>query len=131
MTSEEQSTSRGSGTQKFMAPEILKEEKYNEKADVYSFGVILFFMISGGQMPKITIIQMGNGKKAPIPDTFTEFASDLINKCWETDPDDRPSFQEIAESLEKNDYNLLELTSDDLEDLRQFISQHKKRIPHY
>ena len=68
MSAEEQSTTRGAGTQKFMAPEILKEEKYNEKADVYSFGVVLYFILSGGEMPKINIIKMGTGLKAPIPD---------------------------------------------------------------
>ena len=64
MTAEEQSMTGGVGTQKFMAPEILNEEEYNEKVDVYSFGVVLFFILSHGEMPKITIIQVGNGRKS-------------------------------------------------------------------
>lgn len=63
MTTEEQSTTLGAGSQKFMAPEILKEEKYNEKADVYPFGVLIFFMLSRGEMPKINVVQMEIGKR--------------------------------------------------------------------
>ncbi|KAK8844349.1 hypothetical protein M9Y10_024563 [Tritrichomonas musculus] len=131
MTAEEQSTTLGAGTQKFMSPEILNEEDYNEKADVYSFGVVLYFMLSGGQMPKITIIQMGIGKKAPIPSSFTSFAKQLINSCWETSPEKRPSFDEILQELEKNNYKLLELSDTDVKDIKLFVKEHKQRIPPY
>ena len=41
MTIEEPTMTRGIGSQKFMAPEIINEEDhYNEKVDVYSFGVL-------------------------------------------------------------------------------------------
>lgn len=40
------------------------------------------FIMSGGEMPKITIIiQIGNGVKAKITDSFTKFAKDSINNC--------------------------------------------------
>ena len=51
MSSEEETTTCGTGTQKFMAPDILKEEKYDGKSDVYSFGVVLYFILSD-EMPK-------------------------------------------------------------------------------
>lgn len=35
------------GTPHWMAPEILRGEKYEEAADVYSFGVILWEMLTG------------------------------------------------------------------------------------
>ena len=131
MSAEEQSTTMGAGTQKFMAPEILNEEQYDEKVDVYAFGVILFFMISGGEMPNITIIQIGNGMKAPIPSSFTPFSKALINKCWETDPKKRPSFSEILEELEKNKYGLFELSETEVRNISHFVEEHKKRIPDY
>lgn len=69
----------GVGTNKFMGPEIIAEEDYNEKVDVYSFGVLVFYTLSGGQLPKIKTPQIFREKKAEIPSSFTEFAKDLIN----------------------------------------------------
>lgn len=131
MTTEDQSMTFGIGTQKFMAPEILNEKDYNEKVDVYSFGVLLFFILSGGEMPAITIIQVGNGMKAPIPSSFTHFSQNLINKCWNTDPNERPTFKEICEELEENDYNVVQLSSVELNEVRGFASQHNLRIPSF
>ena len=45
MTIEEQSMTGGVGTQKFMAPEEIDELEYDEKVDVYSFGVLAFFIL--------------------------------------------------------------------------------------
>lgn len=131
MTTEEQGTTFGAGTQKFMAPEILNEEKYDEKVDVYSFGVLLFFMVSAGEMPKITLIQVGTGKKATIPTTFAPFAQKLIDKCWNFDPKERPSFNEICEEIENNDFKVVELTYNEVLEIRKFWKRHKAKIPFY
>ena len=131
MSTEEQGTTRGAGTQKFMAPEILKEEKYNEKADVYSFGVLLYFILSDGEMPKINIIQVGNGVKAKIPDSFTDFAKELINECWNYNSKDRPSFDEILSRLERQNYKIIEMNNSEVNEVLEFVKEHKKLIPEY
>lgn len=33
-----------------MAPEVMRQEEFNEKADVYSFGLILYELISGEEL---------------------------------------------------------------------------------
>ena len=82
MTPEQFSMTIGVGTNKFMAPEIIAEEDdYDEKIDVYSFGVLVYYTLSCGQLPKIKTPQILQGKKAEIPSTFTEFAKNLINDC--------------------------------------------------
>ncbi|KAK8892330.1 hypothetical protein M9Y10_029556 [Tritrichomonas musculus] len=131
MTTEEQSTTLGSGTQKFMAPEILNEKEYDYKADVYSFGVLLFFILTGGELPKITVIQVGNGIKAKISLTINHFSSSLINNCWNLDPKSRPSFEKICESIEINNYKVVELSISEVTEVRKFVEEHKKRIPKY
>lgn len=131
MTAEEQTMTRGLGTQKFMAPEIINEEDYNEKADVYSFGVLLFFILSGGNMPKIKIRDICNGLKADIPNDFTEFARQLISDCWNFKDTDRPSFKEILERMEANKFQLVQLSNSQSKEVAKMISQHKAKIPTY
>ena len=111
-----------------MAPEIINEEKYDEKVDVYSFGVLVYFILSGGQMPKITITQIGNGKKAEIPRSFTKFARQLINSCWNFNPKDRPSFENINEQLIAHAQELVELTKTESKEVQKFIENHQKII---
>ena len=129
MSTDEQTTTLGAGTQFFMAPEIFNDEKYNEKSDVYSFGVLLYFILSRGSMPKITIIQIGTGIKAKIPSDFTPFAKDLINNCWNFKPDERPSFEKILELMETNDYKLLELSKSQISAIKKFVDLTQTKIP--
>ena len=128
MTVEEQSTTFGSGTQKFMAPEILNEQNYDQKSDIYSFCFLMYFILSEGNMPKITVVQVGNGEKAEIPTTFNAFSHTLIDSCWNFDPKTRHSFQKICESLAFNDYKIVDLTISEVNDVHQFVEEHKKRF---
>ena len=68
------------GTLKYMAPElILEKTDYDEKVDVYAFGVVVYVIAMNGEFPKISIIDVGNGKKAEILSTMTTFTRELIN----------------------------------------------------
>ncbi|KAK8888137.1 hypothetical protein M9Y10_039199 [Tritrichomonas musculus] len=132
MTVEEQTMTRGIGSQKFMAPEIINEEDYyDEKVDVYSFGVLLFFILSDGQLPKIRIADIFKGKKAEIPSSFTELSKNLIKDCWNLKSKDRPSFQLILEVIEKNRYNLIQLNKAETKNIESFVKQHKTKIQQY
>ena len=119
------------GTLTFMAPEILNEEDYDEKVDVYSFGVLVFFVLSGGQMPIIKMREQMRGKKAEIPSIFTTFAKDLINSCWNFDPKDRPSFSEICKLMNEKCHMLLDISNTEISELNRLIQNHKSRIPIY
>lgn len=132
MSSDEQLSTLGVGTQKFMAPEILLEaENYNEKVDVYSFGVVAFFILSGGKMPKINIINIGKGKKAEIPAYFTKLAKNLISDCWNFEPNKRPGFGEIVEIITKNNFKVVDLNDSEISEVKSFVREHKKKIPSY
>jgi serine/threonine protein kinase len=42
----EKSLSEFKGTEKYMAPEIIKRQRYNEKCDIWSIGVVFYVMLS-------------------------------------------------------------------------------------
>ena len=70
-------------------------------------------------------------KKAEIPSSFTTFAKQLINDCWNFEPNDRPSFKSIVDSLAKNHYDLIKLTENELIDDEKFVKQNKEKIEPY
>lgn len=132
MTVGEQTMTRGLGSQKFMAPEILNEEDhYDEKVDVYSFGVLIFFILSGGQLPQIKLFDIPKGKKAEIPSSFTQFSKKLINDCWNLKPKDRPSFQVIVNDIVESNFSLLQLSEIEVKNIGLYVKQHKTKIPQY
>ncbi|KAK8892222.1 serine/threonine protein kinase [Tritrichomonas musculus] len=132
MTPEQFSMTIGVGTNKFMAPEIIAEEDdYDEKIDVYSFGVLVYYTLSCGQLPKIKTPQILQGKKAEIPSTFTEFAKNLINDCWNFEANDRPSFNDICERMISDGCNLVQITNQEKKEFNIFVQNHQKRIPKY
>ena len=91
------------GTLSFMAPEIiLRSKNYNEKIDIYSFGVVVYMILTKGQLPDIGLVEVGAGNQAEIPDTISQFSKELIQKCWSFKASDRPSFAEICEMLQNN-----------------------------
>lgn len=131
MTPEEQSLTKGIGTQKFMAPEMINEENYTEKVDVYSFGVLVYFILSGGELPNIKIKDICAGKTAPFPSSFVLLVQQLIEACWLFDPRERPSFQIICQILEENNFDLLGLEESECQEVIGYINQYKAKIPFY
>lgn len=97
------SLTRLAGTKHFMAPELVQERSdYNGKVDVYAFGVIVYMMMTKGEYPNISQFEVGNGKKAQIPGYVSDKAKELINMCWITDPEERPSFDVLSDFVEEN-----------------------------
>lgn len=88
------------GTVSYMAPEIYDHLNYNEKVDVYSFGVLFFFVLNNCDISRIKIGDILRGKKIEIPENFTDLAKKIIYSCLLFDANDRPSFEEILQELE-------------------------------
>ncbi|KAK8835929.1 hypothetical protein M9Y10_040310 [Tritrichomonas musculus] len=61
---------------KFMGLELLKGSTKNDnKVDVFSFGFVVFFFLSGRKMPKISIIEQGCWKKARITSSINKIST--------------------------------------------------------
>ena len=83
---------------------------------------LLFFILTGGQLPKISLIDMGIGKKAPIPNSINEISRELINKCWSNSSEERPSFTEIIEFIKSKNFNLIDGAEKSIDQIKSFLS---------
>jgi len=93
------------GTFQWMAPEAINNLKYTEKADVFSFGVILWELISrelpydGMNSVQVSVAVLTKAYRPPIPKNCPPEYSQLIQDCWHQTPEKRPSFESICERL--------------------------------
>lgn len=101
------------GTYRWMAPEMIQHRPYNHKVDVYSFGVVLWELVTG-LLPfqNMTAVQaafavVNRGVRPPIPDTCPAPVADIMSRCWDANPDVRPSFAQVVKMLEQAQDELL------------------------
>jgi serine/threonine protein kinase len=93
------------GSTRYMAPEVALDKPYNETADVYSYG-ILFYQIMSMETPFscLTVKNFPNmvftkGAR-PVPDPkWPATVSDLMRKCWSANIKERPSMEDVASIL--------------------------------
>lgn len=96
------------------APEVLAEQedlelrnsKYTEKSDVYSFGMICLEVLTGKVPFEDTHLQgdkmsrnIRAGERPLFPFHSPKYLTTLTKKCWQTDPNQRPSFSSICRIL--------------------------------
>ena len=100
------------GTLRYMAPEVLKQREhdvevhYNEAADVFSFGVLLwelaaretYFAGFSGQQVALEMAPAGRRPPLRLP-AGLEPLNELIKECWHQEPARRPSMSACAERL--------------------------------
>jgi len=111
------SLTQGAGTSHWMAPEVISGTSYTEKADTFSFAMIIYevvcrrvpfldvkpmkvpSLIMAGKRPGNMSLRKytDNGKEVQVPPGLME----LCESCWQHDFRKRPTFVEIYERLHK------------------------------
>lgn len=92
------------GTYMWMAPEIMKHEPYNYKSDIYSFGLIMYYIWEEklpytGNNIQIAFAKVNNTINNLIIDNCE--LSELINDCIKHEKTQRPNTEEIINRLQK------------------------------
>ncbi|KAB2094865.1 hypothetical protein ES319_A02G189200v1 [Gossypium barbadense] len=97
------------GTYRWMAPEVIEHKPYDHKADVFSFGIALWELLTG-EIPYslLTPLQAAVGVvqkslRPTIPKNTHPRLGELLERCWQQDPTQRPNFSEIIEILQQID----------------------------
>lgn len=101
------------GTPNWMAPEVIRGEKYTDKSDVYSFGMCLWELVTkkipyfGYSFPQIAGL-VGYNKEnnveviKDIPEDCHYVFKNIISNCVDFEPTNRPSFEEILDAIKTN-----------------------------
>merc|ERR1711862_514665 len=98
----------GTGTMRYMAPEVVKFYPYNLSADVFSFGVILWQIMSCTIPYKTFSVEMykklvvRNDFRLSLGSSWPRSYSNLISRCWSASTGERPKFREIKKVLRSN-----------------------------
>ncbi|KAI3468785.1 hypothetical protein Pfo_025448 [Paulownia fortunei] len=95
----------GRGTPQWMAPEVLRNEPSTEKSDVFSFGVILWELmtecIPWSDLNSLQVVGVVGfmDRRLDLPENIDPQVSSIISDCWRSNPEDRPSFEDIIHKM--------------------------------
>lgn len=92
---------------KWMAPECLEKGNYNSKSDVWSFGVVLWELMTRGVNPYPEVDNwdvlryIKAGRRMPQPPFCPDILYKMMTKCWSFNPNDRPRFSELVHEIQE------------------------------
>ncbi|XP_051952245.1 tyrosine-protein kinase SRK2 [Xyrauchen texanus] len=91
---------------KWTAPEAMHENKFTIKSDVWSFGILLYEIVTFGQMPYPTLTnyqvvqKLQTGYRMSCPLSCPKYLYEIMCDCWREVPADRPTFETLQWELE-------------------------------
>jgi len=92
---------------RWTAPEALQNDHWTEKSDVWSFGIVIFEIYTGGERPYSDIAEDNevrgkviNGITPGYPPKCSEVLKILMDSCWKKFPEERNDFESIRRVLQ-------------------------------
>jgi serine/threonine protein kinase len=91
----------------FVCSEMIQHRPYNQKVDVYSFGIVLWELVTGSvPFANMSAVQaafavVNKGVRPAIPQDCLPALGEIMARCWDANPEVRPPFSEIVGMLEQ------------------------------
>eukprot|EP01117_Protostelium_nocturnum_P016664 TRINITY_DN6655_c0_g1_i2.p1 TRINITY_DN6655_c0_g1~~TRINITY_DN6655_c0_g1_i2.p1 ORF type:complete len:357 (-),score=104.85 TRINITY_DN6655_c0_g1_i2:119-1060(-) len=105
-TQDTATTASNVGPLKWMSPESILSREYSTKSDTWSFGVVIWEILTRGTEPydklpplEAAIAVAKDGLRLSPPDNTPKKLERLMNACWQKEPSDRPDFGLICAEL--------------------------------
>ncbi|XP_037900422.1 mitogen-activated protein kinase kinase kinase 7 [Glossina fuscipes] len=93
------------GSAAWMAPEVFEGSKYTEKCDIFSWGIVLWEVLSRQKPFKDVdntysiMWKIHKGERPPLIADCPRPIENLMTSCWATKPELRPSMQHVVEVM--------------------------------
>src|SRR5437764_15061042 len=91
----------------YVAPEVLSKKPYTKESDIYSFGMIMWEYTTGKKPfhdrphDEYLMLDILKGERPQVTDDTHEFYARLMKKCWDHNPENRPTAREIHDCLKE------------------------------
>jgi serine/threonine protein kinase len=105
---------------KWMSPESLETQIFNTKTDIWSYGVLVWELITRGITPyphvdNVYILNhLKQGYRLTKPEYCPQSIYSILSNCWSRNPRSRPEFSELCEQLRQT-------ITDLSQDVKQFF----------
>lgn len=108
---------------KWTAPEAAQFNKFSTKSDVWSFGIVLYEIITYGKVPYPSmsntevLTQVEHGYRMPAPPGCPPALYEIMYQCWHKDPQKRHTFETLKWKLNE----FFETDTNEYRDAAQFM----------
>ena len=98
MTNYYHANSRGPMPIRWMAPESIRDGESSSKSDVWSYGVVLWEIVTLAELPyqglsnEEVLSHVKRGEHLPRPENCSDFLHSLMLECWQIQANSRPTF---------------------------------------
>lgn len=124
------------GSIAYMAPEVLENNRFSPKSDVYAFGILMFELITNGRAFKKLFESnefnssdfkenVINGLRPEFTFSIKEGLKKIIEKCLSQNPNDRPTFSELFCKLSLSDEEAFTEFDEDIKIIDESNNQDK------